>query len=68
MNDHDYVNFSQDHEMNYILRKLNKRQTEANREKLRTMGGELKQALGKTRLTHGEFHTYIQKNLHRLES
>lgn len=67
MNDHDYVNFSQDHEMNYHLRKVDKRQTESNRDKLRTMGKELKAILSKTRLTHGEFHPYVLKNKARLE-
>lgn len=68
MNDHDYVNFSQDHEMNYILRKFEQRQTEANREELRTMGGEWKRILKKDRLTHGEFHPYVEQNTYRLES
>lgn len=68
MKDHEYVNFSQDHEMNYILRKFDKRQTEGNRAQLRIMGNELKELLGKSRLTHGEFHPYVQRNLHRLES
>lgn len=67
MNDHDYVNFSQDHEMNYHLRKVGKRQTESNRDTLRSMGRELKGVLGKSRLTHGEFHPYVSQNSHRLE-
>lgn len=67
MNDHDYVNFSQDHEMNYRLRTVGKRQTEANRATLRTMGQELKVATGKSRLTHGEFHPYVTRNAYRLE-
>lgn len=68
MKDHEYVNFSQDHEMNYILRKFEKRQTEENRAVLRTMGDELKRVLNKVRLTHGEFHPYVGQNLYRLES
>lgn len=67
MQDHEYVNFSEDYEMNYHLRKVDKRQTETNRSTLRTMGTELKGILGKTRLTHGEFHPYVVKNKARLD-
>lgn len=67
MDDYEYVNFSQDHEMNYRLRRVDKRQTESNRDELRTMGKELKSNLSKTRLTHGEFHPYVLKNKARLE-
>lgn len=67
MNDNEYVNFSQDHEMNYRLRTVGKRQTEGNRTMLRTMGKELKAATGKSRLTHGEFSPYVARNTHRLE-
>ncbi|MDR5875121.1 hypothetical protein [Vreelandella gomseomensis] len=68
MNDHDYVNFSEDHEMDYILQKFEQRQTEDNREELRAMGVELKRALKKERLMHIEFHPYVENNLFRLES
>lgn len=67
MKDHDYVNFSEDHEMNYHLGKVEKRQTASNRSTLRTMGQELKKKLNKTRLKHGEFHDYVKKNLTRLD-
>lgn len=67
MNDHDYVNFSEDHELNYHLKKVDKRQTEKNRETLKSMGNELKTATGKSRLTHDEFHKYVKTQLHRLE-
>lgn len=66
MNDHDYVNFSEEHELNYILRKFEKRQTEDNRKSLVHMGGVMKGSTGKPRLQHGEFHAYVQKNLARL--
>ncbi|MCE8015919.1 hypothetical protein HOP62_07505 [Halomonas sp. MCCC 1A17488] len=68
MNDHDYVNFSQDHELNYILKKFGKRQTEANRAALFDMGQFLKGFTGKARLQHGEFHKHVEQNLVRLES
>lgn len=66
LSDHEYVNFSEDYELDYHLGKVNKQQTQANRITLRTMGAELKTRLGKTLLTHAEFHNYIQTQLHRL--
>ncbi len=68
ISDHEYVNFSEDYELNYHLKKVGKAQTEKNRTTLRTMGTELKTQLGKVRITHAEFHTYISKNLYRLDS
>ncbi|MCG9727167.1 hypothetical protein [Vibrio brasiliensis] len=70
MKDHDYVNFSEDYELNYRLRQVEKRQTEGNRIVLKTMGNELKLKLDKPRIQHGEFHNYISqvRNLLRLES
>ncbi|MEZ9860071.1 hypothetical protein AB4381_16515 [Vibrio splendidus] len=67
MNDWEYVNFSQDHELNYHLTKVDKRQTEANRTTLRAMGSELKSALNVTNVTHTQFHDYISRNLSRLD-
>jgi hypothetical protein len=66
LSDHEYVNFSEDYELDYHLRKVNKQQTHANRVTLGTLGAELKAQSGKTFLTHAEFHTYIQTQLHRL--
>ena len=67
MSDHDYVNFSQDHELNYHLTKVNKRETEKNRSTLKTMGSELKTKLNETRLTHAQFHPYVNDQKNRLE-
>ncbi|BDU41052.1 hypothetical protein [Vibrio nigripulchritudo] len=67
MNDSDYVNFSQDHELNHHLKKVNKRQTQENRNELKKMGDELKKSTGKTRIKHGEFNRYIRNNLYRLD-
>lgn len=67
VSDHEYVNFSEDYELNYRLRRVDKRQTDSNRQTLRTMGGELKQISGKSRLTHGEFHEYVSNRKYRLE-
>ncbi|WP_239954997.1 hypothetical protein [Pantoea sp. Z09] len=66
LSDHEYINFSEDYELDYHLRKVNKLQTQANRSALRAMGAELKARSGKTFLTHAEFHTYILSQLHRL--
>lgn len=66
LSDHEYVNFSEDYELNYHLRKVNKQESIANRATLRTMSAELKARLGKTFLTHQEFHAYILTQLHRL--
>lgn len=68
ISDHEYVNFSEDYELNYHLKKVSKAQTEKNRTTLRTMGKELKTQYGKTLITHAEFHSYILKNLSRLDS
>lgn len=69
MNDWDYVNFSQDYELNHHLQKVDKRQTEANRSTLKVMGNELKNELNERFLTHKQFHSYISqsRNLQRLE-
>ncbi len=68
VNDWEYVNFSQDHEMNYHLDKVNKRQTQSNRATLRLMGGELKASLNVNMVTHTQFHAYVSQitNLMRL--
>jgi hypothetical protein len=66
LSDHEYVNFSEEYELNYHLRKVNKKESIANRSALRTMGTELKSRLNKTYLTHAEFHAYILTQLHRL--
>ncbi|MDG0502498.1 hypothetical protein [Klebsiella pneumoniae] len=53
LSDHEYVNFSEDYELNYHLRKVKKQESVANRATLRTMGTELKARLNKTYLTQG---------------
>lgn len=66
LSDHEYVNFSQDHELNYHLEKVGKSKSITNRLTLQTMGNELKTKLNKTYLTHAEFHTYVKTQLARL--
>ena len=66
LSDHEYVNFSQDHELDYHLHKVNKQQSISNRATLRTMGIELKAILKVTFVTHAQFHAYILKQISRL--
>lgn len=66
LSDHEYVNFSEDYELNYHLQKVSKQQSIANRSTLCTMGTELKSIVRVTYVTHAQFHAYILKNLHRL--
>lgn len=67
MKDHEYVNFSEDYELNHHLKKLNKRQTEENRNKLRSLGSELKTQESKPRLKHGELHSYASRKSSKLD-
>ena len=67
ISDYEYVNFQENYELNYHLRKVSKKETENNRTILRIMGNELKTKLNKTRVTHKEFHEYILTQLYRLE-
>ncbi|CAI1888539.1 MULTISPECIES: hypothetical protein [Serratia] len=66
ISDHEYVNFSEDHELNYHLRDVNKQQSEVNRNMLRVMGVELKGQLKVYFVTHAQFRAYINTQLHRL--
>ncbi|MEZ1436061.1 hypothetical protein QVM41_07165 [Pseudomonas shirazica] len=66
LSDHEYVNFSQDYELNYHLEKVGKSKSITNRLTLQTMGNELKTKLNKTYLTHSEFHAYVKPQLSRL--
>ncbi|WP_337029508.1 hypothetical protein [Pantoea agglomerans] len=65
--DHELVNFSQDYELDYVLSRVGKSKSGANRTVLRTMGTELKTKLGKTTVTHKEFFEYVKTQLHRLD-
>lgn len=66
ISDHEYVNFSEDHELNYHLRDVNKQQSEVNRNTLRAMGAELKEHLKVYFVTHAQFRAYIKTQIHRL--
>lgn len=67
ISDHDYVNFSEDYELNHRLKTVEKRQTQENRDTLVLLGKELKAELDKAMLLHSEFHPYVVKQKARLE-
>ncbi|BDA63138.1 hypothetical protein [Shewanella xiamenensis] len=60
MNDWDYVNFSEDYEMNYHLGLVGKSKSEYNRKHLRdNTQWTAKTKLDKTRITHAEFKPFV---------
>ncbi|WP_024597001.1 MULTISPECIES: hypothetical protein [unclassified Pseudoalteromonas] len=60
MNDWDYVNFSEDHEMDYHLGLVNKSKSHANRAFLReNTQWTAKNGLDKKIITHTEFKPYV---------
>ncbi|AEH33845.1 hypothetical protein DEB41_10580 [Vibrio anguillarum] len=60
MNDWEYVNFSQDHEMDYHLGLVGKSKSEYNRKYLRdNTQRTAKDKLDKTRITHTEFKPFV---------
>lgn len=54
------VNFSENHELNYLLRRLNKRQTQHNRDMVVTLGKALKKVLKARTLTHQQFIPFLR--------
>lgn len=61
--DRDTVNFAEDHELNYHLKKNNLSQSKENRELLVTLGKALKVELEKRTLTHEEVDALIEKHI-----
>lgn len=59
------VNFGEDHELNYHLKKNNLSQSKENRETLIALGKEVKEELSKNILTHEEVDAAIEKNIER---
>lgn len=60
--DWEYIDFEDDHEMNYILRRFNMIQNEDNREFLRSLEAKAKAFFKKEsrdNLTHKEFYQYL---------
>ncbi|WP_434778762.1 hypothetical protein [Neisseria sp. Ec49-e6-T10] len=67
INDHDYINLSEDHEIDYHLQKVGKQETENNRTSVREMANKCKRDLDKTFLTHNELHLYVATQATLLE-
>ena len=68
MNDWEYVNFSEDHEMDYHLGLVNRSKSQANRAYLRDKTQwTAKSALGKRIITHSEFKPYVEADKASLE-
>ena len=64
--DAELVNFSEDYELNNILKKHGKSQSEVNRKILCELGKECKEKLGKKILSQDEFGEFVKKNLAKL--
>lgn len=64
--DHDLVNFEQDYELNYILRKYGKQETTENRNILCTYGAhcknKFKTTLSNRSITHAEFYSFLKND------
>ncbi len=61
--DRETVNFGEDHELNYHLKKNNLSQSKENRETLITLGAAEKVTLGKNILSHEDVDALIEKNI-----
>ncbi|AZA52585.1 MULTISPECIES: 50S ribosomal protein L21 [Chryseobacterium] len=68
LSDNATVNFSEDHELNYHLKKNNLSQSKENRETLITLGKAVKVELEKTVLTHEEVDAAIVKNIDQFKA
>jgi large subunit ribosomal protein L21 len=63
LSDNETVNFGEDHELNYHLKKNGLSQSKENRDTLITLGKAVKVELEKTVLTHAEVDAAIVKNI-----
>ncbi|AZA47989.1 50S ribosomal protein L21 [Chryseobacterium carnipullorum] len=68
LSDNATVNFGEDHELNYHLKKNNLSQSKENRETLITLGKAVKVELEKTILTHEEVDAAIVKNIDQFKA
>ena len=68
LSDNKTVNFSEDHELNYLLKKHSLSQSKDNREVLVKLGKELKEEKGEGVLSHEEVDELIVKNLDQFKS
>ena len=60
--DAKFINFSEEHELDYILKKYGKEPSKENRVVLKGFGERAKKLLGKTMLGHEEFYKYLEDN------
>ena len=60
--DAKFINFSEEHELDYILKKYGKETNKENRDLLKEFGKKAKEFLGKTMLEHDEFYRYLADN------
>lgn len=60
------VNFSEEHELNYLLQKNGLSESEDNRKVLVELGKELKKQTGKRVLNSDDFNAYIKENIEKL--
>lgn len=68
LSDNATVNFSEDHELNYHLKKNGLSQSKDNREALISLGKEVKAELGKNVLTHEDVDAAIVKNIDKFKA
>ena len=68
LSDNKTVNFGEDHELNYHLKKHNLSQSKDNRETLVKLGSALKEEAGERVLTHEEVDELIVKNIDQFKS
>ena len=60
--DAKFINFSEEHELDYILKKYGKETNKENRDLLKEFGKKAKEFLEKTMLEHDEFYKYLADN------
>ena len=60
--DAKFINFSEEHELDYILKKYGKETSKENRDLLKEVGKQAKELLGKTMLGHQDLYKYIEDN------
>jgi large subunit ribosomal protein L21 len=68
LSDNETVNFGEDHELNYHLKKNGLSQSKENREALVALGKEVKAELGKDVLTHADVDAAIVKNIENFKA
>ena len=60
--DAKFIKFSEEHELDYILKKYGKETSKENRDLLKEFGKQAKELLEKTMLGHQDLYKYIEDN------